>query len=559
MNQSKLIAIVFACCFYSCKERQFADFIITNAVVYSADDSIPSATSLAITGNIIVAVGSNEEIMHYKGRHTEVKDLQSAFVMPGLNEGHGHIHSFGKILMELNLLNTKSWQEIIDSVAERVKHTPKGEWIQGRGWHQDKWTSTSDLQFDHYPYHDALSKISPDHPVVLTHASGHALFANKAAMDIAKISVESKSPTGGRIVKDNNQKILGVFEENAMDQISSFISEDKLPREKREELIERRALIASQKAMFFGITSFTDAGSSLEEIEVMKNLSDGGKLPLRLNVMMYHNKDLLFERIKSLPIYGKDHSLFKANAVKAYIDGALGSYGAWLLEPYADNPKLTGQNTLDLAFLDSLALQCKNQDLQLCVHAIGDRANREVLTIFERRGNEGNERWRIEHAQHIDPNDIDRFKKNKVIASMQAIHCTSDAPFVKKRLGFDRAKNTSYRWRTLIDRGVRMANGTDVPVESINPFECIYASVTRKRADNQFEFFPEEKMTREEALKSYTIWNAYASFEESIKGSLTPGKLADFIVLDRNLMTCSDLEILDTKVLEVYFNGKKIK
>ena len=251
--------------------------------------------------------------------------------------------------------------------------------------------------------------------------------------------------------------------------------------------------------------------------------------------------------------------MFRAASVKAYMDGALGSYGAWLWEDYADNPGVKGQTLVPIELIAKIANKAKSLGLQMCVHAIGDRGNHEVLNVFEKTGIGPQNRWRIEHAQHLLRADIPRFSSLGVIASMQAIHCTSDAPFVVKRLGQERAKSSSYIWRSLLDAGVKFANGTDAPVEKINPFECMYAAITRKRLDNGMEFFPEEKMTRTEALKSYTLWNSYASFEESIKGSLEPGKKADFIVLDRNLLECPDQEVPLTKVLSVYLDGEKIR
>lgn len=545
---------------WSCKETKKADLILINAIIYSAEDSNYVKQAMAIDGNIIKAIGTNEEILTWQSSHSVIKDCQQAFIMPGLIEGHGHYLSLGESLINLNLLNTKSWQEITDSVSAKVNSSEPNQWISGRGWHQDKWNIPLEYSYDHYPYHDMLSTISPNNPVVLYHASGHALLANKKAMDLAQINAESVAPTGGRIVRDQRGKLTGVFEENAMDLITKIFDEsNQKDASTKLKIVRSKSDLAYSKALDYGITSFQDAGTSLENIQVLKNLSNQGAIPIRLNMMMYEDKNIVLKNGMSLPIIGSDPNFFKSNAIKAYVDGALGSYGAWLLEPYTDNPKMTGQLITPLPVLDSIAQLCKSKQMQMCVHAIGDRANRALLDLFGKYVEGTQHRWRIEHAQHINPDDIIKFKKFGVIASMQAIHCTSDAPFVEKRLGHERAKNTSYRWRTLIDAGVHLANGTDVPVESINPYECIYASVTRKRIDNDFEFFPEEKMSRHEALRSYTIWNAYAAGDETIKGSLEPGKLADFIILDRNLLTCSDLDITKTSVKEVYINGKKIR
>ncbi|MCC6815398.1 MAG: amidohydrolase [Saprospiraceae bacterium] len=548
-----------------CKESEKADLIILNANVYTADTVKIEAQAFAIKGNIFLAVGSNQEIRKFQTKDSKVLDLNGAFVMPGLIEGHGHFLSLGKSLHTLNLIQTKSWQEIVDSVKAVAQRTPKGQWIEGRGWHQEKWSDRFLSSFNAYPYHDALSAVTPDHPVMLTHASGHALMANSNAMNLASISSESVSPKGGRIVKDHNNRITGIFEENAMSLIQNLYDgyEKKMNPDLVDKLKLQYALSAQEIALSYGITSFQDAGTSLTDLELIKDWFNDGKLSIRLYAMLYEDKDSMLNKMLALPIYSKDSSMFKCIAIKSYIDGALGSYGAWLLEDYSDNPGMRGQNLIEIEQITSFALLATKMNLQVCVHAIGDRANREVLNIFskfeEQKRIIHSRPWRIEHCQHLHPGDILKIKDLGIIASMQAIHCTSDAPFVIKRLGEKRAREGAYVWRSLIDRGVHLANGTDCPVESINPFDCIYAAVTRKRVDNGLQFFPEQSMSRDEALKSYTIWNAYASGDENIKGSITKGKLADFIVLDRNLLTCSDSLLLAAKVQNVFIGGKKIK
>lgn len=518
---------------------------------------------MAVGKGRILKTGDFDQLKELVGPSTEVIDLSGAFLMPGLIEGHGHFLGLGQSLMSLNLLYSTSWSDVIEKTKVAVEQAEPGQWIDGRGWHQEKWKDEAEMKYNGYPYHDALSAVSPDHPVVLIHASGHALMANKKAMDLAGITPESKSPAGGRIVKDPNGKLTGVFEENAMALIQSAqqIEEQKRSQQERESEIRRQAIAASNACLEYGITSFQDAGSDLNEIRILKNLCDSNLLNTRMWVMLYANPKDMEEKIKSLPIELNAHTNFCVKAAKAYVDGALGSYGAWMLEDYEDKPDHFGQNTMSIEDLDRIAAWCQQKNLQLCVHGIGDRANREILNVFEKHyppNSSEDHRWRIEHAQHLDPDDIPRFNQLKVIASMQAVHCTSDAPFVEKRLGEKRAREGSYAWRSLIDSGAKLANGTDCPVESVNPFECMYAAITRKRLDNGLEFFSEQKMSRIEALRSYTIWNAYAAKEENIKGSLEPGKLADFIILDRNLLTCSDEELAKTKVLKVYLGGKEV-
>lgn len=565
--KTKLNPFFYLCCVFflllACQKSKKADAIWYNGRIYSANAADEVLEAMAISGDRILMAGQLDEMNGLIGPHTKMHDLGGAFVMPGLIEGHGHFIGLGESLSELNLIQSKSWSDIVDQTKAAVAKSQPGQWIEGRGWHQEKWKDEAELKYNGYPYHDALSAVSPDNPVILIHASGHALMANKRAMDLAGVTVESKSPPGGRIVTDPNGNRTGVFEENAMQMIQQAFQKEESGRTKEDRLDEFRkhALLASQACIQQGITSFQDAGSSIDEIHLLKNLCDSGVLQTRLWVMLYQDPKQIAAQIQKLPVKHNAMTNFCAIAVKAYVDGALGSYGAWMLEDYEDKPEHFGQNTMSIADLDAIAGLCIDRNLQLCVHGIGDRANREILNVFEKHfssNGPADYRWRIEHAQHLDPDDIPRFKQLGVIASMQAVHCTSDAPFVEKRLGEQRSREGAYAWRALIDSGAKLANGTDCPVESVNPFECLYAAITRRRLDNGFEFFSEQKMTRIEALRSYTIWNAYAAKEENLKGSLEPGKLADFVILDRNLLSCADEELAKTKVIKVFIGGKEI-
>lgn len=553
-----LILIIF---FVQCKVEEKADSIFFNGKIYTADSKDAVVQALAVKNGQILAIGTDQDILKFKSDNTQMNDLDGQFVMPGLIEGHGHFLSLGKSVLNLNLLQTKNWDEITQKVAEKLKTIPPGEWLEGMGWHQEKWNKNPGLTVNGYPFHDDLSKISPDNPVILQHASGHALIANQKAMELASINSETNSPAGGRIVKDASGKLTGVFEENAMNLIFNAFQQSLQQKTKSQQLdlLKLKAFHANTLCNQFGITSFQDAGSSLEEIRALKSLCDSQQLSIRLYVMLLNDTDSTLSELDQLPIPMNQNQTFSCKAVKAYLDGALGSYGAWLLAPYADKSDFYGQNTLPISKLQQIATACKRKGLQLCVHGIGDRGNREILNVFENQLKSSNfdQRWRIEHAQHLDTLDIPRFKALGVIASMQAIHCTSDAPFVIKRLGFGRARQGAYAWRSLLNAGTHLANGTDCPVESVNPFECMYAAITRKRLDSGLEFFPEQKMSRIEALRSYTIWNAYAAFEESIKGSLEVGKIADFIILDRNLLECNDSEVAGCKVTKLIFGGKE--
>lgn len=551
---------------WSCRQQPknaTPDLILFNGNIFTADSSRPQVSALAISGDRIVAVGSNEEILRLAGPNTERTDLQGAFAMPGFVEGHGHFSSLGRSLANLNLMATKSWAEITGMVAEKTQNTPSGDWIEGRGWHQEKWTESPGATVNGYPYHHALSEVSPNNPVVLYHASGHGLMANAKAMELAGISAETPDPIGGRIVRDTRGKLTGVFEENAMDLIEKPFSAWKNKRTEAEKIVafEKAVELASAECLAKGITSFQDAGSDFWELEQYRRMAEEGKLQLRLWVMASQPKDEDMGKLANYPQIGIGKQHFTCRAVKCYLDGALGSYGAWLLAPYDDKPGFVGQNTTPVEKIEQVAASCRKHGLQLCIHAIGDRANRESLDICAKNASEKQSlRWRIEHAQHIDREDMPRFAQLGVVASMQAIHCTSDAPFVTKRLGVERAQTGAYAWRSLLDSGAHLANGTDAPVEDVNPLPCLYASVTRMPTplSTGAAFFPEQKMTREEALYSYTLWNAWAAFEEKEKGSLAPGKLADIVVLSKDLLRCKEEEMVTAKVLKTIVGGKTL-
>ncbi len=546
--------------FFACTEQEVADIIFVNGNIYTVDEKQPNAEALAVKGERILKVGTRDEINQLKGEKTQVIDLENQFVMPGFIEGHGHFSGLGKSLINLNFLQSKNWQEIVDMVAEKAKTMAPGEWIEGRGWHQEKWNQVLERQVHGYPYHDDLSAVSPDNPVILYHASGHSLFANKKAMELANVSSETPNPSGGEIVRNSQGEAIGVFEERAMAIIRSAYQEylNTISDEKKYDLWLKGIELAQKECLENGITSFQDAGSSYLEIERYTKLANEQKLKIRLWAMLRHSYEEMKGNLDGLPIINAGNHYFTSKAIKSEVDGALGAFGAWLLRAYEDKPHFVGQNTTTIEEVRNIATLAFDHDLQLCVHAIGDRANREVLNIYEemfQKTDDTDLRWRIEHAQHLDTADIPRFKKSGIIASMQGIHCTSDAPFVVKRLGEERSRLGAYPWRSLLDAGVIIANGTDAPVEDINPIDCFYASVTRKRSDTGLEFFPEQRMSRAEAIYSYTLGNAFAAFEEDDKGSLSKGKLADLVVLSNDLTSCTDEAILDTEILYTIVGG----
>jgi predicted amidohydrolase YtcJ len=538
--------------------QQTADLVITNGKVVTVDDGRPEAQAIAAAGGRILAVGTNAEIQKYAGPKTEVIDVKGQLVIPGFIEGHGHYTGIGTAKLNLNLTTAKSWDAIVAMVAERAKTAKPGEWILGRGWHQEKWDRRPDPNVEGFPLHDALSKVSPNNPVLLTHASGHASFANAKAMEVSGVTTSTPNPAGGEVLKDANGNPTGLFRETASRLIRAGAGENRTPEER--EARERRILeLASEEVISKGITSFQDAGSSFGDIDRMKKMIDEGKIHNRLWVMIRQPNNLLRENLAKYRMIDYGNGFLTVRAIKHSIDGALGSRGAWLLEPYSDQPNTTGLNTTPVPTIKETATLALEHGYQLCVHAIGDRANRETLDIFEAafKANPDRKdlRWRVEHAQHLNPADIPRFGQLGVIASMQGIHCTSDAPYVPARLGNKRAEEGAYVWQKLMKSGAVVTNGTDAPVEDVDPIVSYYATVSRKLKDGSV-FYPDQRMSRMEALKSYTINTAFAAFEENSKGSLKPGKYADIVVLSKDILTIPEDEIPTAKVVYTIVGGK---
>ena len=545
-----------------------ADLVLRNGKIVTLDKDRPQAQALAARGDRVVAVGTDAEVAPLIGPKTRVLDLQGRLAVPGFIEGHGHLMWLGDSKAQIDLRGTTSWEDVVARVAEAARFAPPGEWIRGMAWHQAKWTQAPPGAVKGFPVHAALSAASPKNPVLLKHASGHGAFANAKAMELMGVSSRSPDPSGGEIVKDARGRPTGMFLENAQRLV------DPVPRAENAGLLDlitrfpggepetrRRARLAADEALSKGITTFHDAGASFETIDVLKKMVEADEMPLRLWVMIAEPNEALAGRLAQYKILGAGNHHLTVRAIKRVMDGALGSRGAWLLEPYSDLPTSTGLNTETVSSVEETARLAVAQGFQLCVHAIGDRANREVLDLFERvfaaDPGKAARRWRIEHAQHLNPQDIPRFARLGVIASMQGVHPTSDAPFVVDRLGAKRAREGAYAWRSLMNAGAMVTNGTDTPVEDIDPIRTFYGSVTRQPREGP-AFFPEQRMNREEALRSYTLSNAYAAFEEDLKGSLVPGKLADVTVLSRDIMTVPLQEILGTRVDHTIVGGKVV-
>jgi len=530
-----------------------ADLVLRGGKVVTVDDAVPDGEAIAVKGDTILAVGTSEEIDAYIGRGTEVIDLDGKLAIPGFIDSHGHFLGVGDAKMQLDLMNVANWDEVVGMVAAVAADAPTGELIRGRGWHQEKWDRVPEDAVDGLPTHNALSAVSPNNPVVLRHASGHASFANARAMEMSGITRQTADPRGGQIVRDANGEPIGVFRETASGLLGPA-TRDAVPPDPK-----RQAVLAAEEALSKGITTFHDAGSSFETIDMLKEMIDEGTLGVRMWVMIRTSNERLAELLPDYKIIGYGNNHLTVRAIKRTIDGALGPHGAWLLEPYEDLPSSRGLNTSEVVSVEETARLAMEHGFQLAVHAIGDRANREVLDIFERafRAHPDRKglRWRIEHSQHLHPNDIPRFGELGVIASMQGIHCTSDAPYVLARLGERRAEEGAYVWQKLLQTGAVISNGTDAPVEDVDPIASYYASVSRRLKDGTV-FFPDQRMSRMEALRSYTLDAAYAGFEEDIKGSLTPGKLADITVLSKDIMTVPEAEIPTTEVVYTIVGGR---
>jgi len=540
-----------------------ADLVLTNGKVVTVDASLPEAEAVAMRDGRIIAVGSSDEIDAYVGGATEVIDLEGRLAIPGFIEGHGHYMSLGRSKEILDLMDATSWEEIVSMVEEAVATARPGQWIEGRGWHQEKWSSVPEGSVEGVPVHDMLSAVSPNNPVRLGHASGHASFVNEAVLVAAGITADTPDPSGGEIVRDAQGNPTGMLRETAASLANR--ARDAYPRgattaEEREATFRRQVQLAGQDALEHGVTAFHDAGSGFGTIDSFREMADAGELPIRMYVMVRgESQEAMRERLSDYFMDGYADGFLTVRSIKEMIDGALGPHGAWLLAPYADLPASAGLSTRHPEAIAETARIAVENGFQLNTHAIGDRANRETLDIYEGVWEEmevdGSQlRWRIEHAQHIHPDDLVRFAELGVLASMQGVHGTSDGPWVLLRLGEERARSGAYMWRTLTDLGVRINNGTDVPVERISPIASFYSTVSRMTSDGPF--FPEQALTREEALATYTINNAYAAFEEDRSGSITVGKYADVTVLDRDIMTIPMEEIPGTLVDYTIVNGE---
>ncbi len=538
-----------------------ATMVLRNGKIVTMNPDVAEVRGLAIRGDRIVAMGTAAEMLPYIGPATDVVDMSGLTAVPGLIEGHGHFMGLGQSRMVIDLMDVASWDEIVRLVGEAAAVAQPGEWIRGRGWHQEKWTSVPQPNVEGFPLHDALSKVSPNNPVILEHASGHATYVNAKAMQEAGITAATKNPPGGDILKDQTGRPIGVLRETASDLADNAVAAWFAVKTPAEQAADARKVIelAVQASLEKGVTSFQDAGESFANVDLLKQAATDGVLGIRLWVMVRDSNENIAAKMGAYKAIGLANNHLTIAAIKKTIDGAIGSRGAWLLEPYSDMPSSRGLNTSPVEDVKALAALAAASGVQLGVHAIGDRANRETLDIYEAtfKANPGvtDWRWRIEHAQHLSAADIPRFGQLGVIASMQGIHATSDAPYVRARLGEARVAEGGYVWQKLMKSGAVVSNGTDVPVERIDPMPNLHATITRKTSDGA-AFYPDQRMSREEALRSYTYNAAYAAKEEQLKGSLAVGKLADLTVLTKDLMTVPEDDILTAGVAYTIVGGK---
>ena len=527
-----------------------ADLIVTNARVYTADESRPLAEAFAVRDGRIVFVGSRQEADALKGSATRVVDAGGRTVIPGMVDAHAHFGGLAQKLRAVDLVGTKSYDEVIARVVEKAKTTPKGTWIIGRGWDQNAWGDTR------FPTHEKLSAALPDHPVALERVDGHATFANMAAMRLAELTAATKDPSGGKIIRDAQGNPTGVLVDNA-----SSIVERKIPS---PTMADARAALKDAIAVMhrWGLTGVHDAGASAPMIDLYEDMAKSKELGLRLYVMIGDDSTALRKYMAMGPRSALYDGQVWVRSIKLYADGAMGSRGAALLEPYSDDPNNTGLLLSAPAHIRDVAERALKSGFQVNTHAIGDRGNRVVLDAYEQALKTvptADHRFRVEHAQIINYDDIPRFAQLGVIPSMQASHQTSDMYWIGKRLGPTRVLG-AYAWRSLINSGVIIPNGSDFPVEEVNPLISFHASIARQDANDwpAGGWFPEQRMTREEALRSMTLWPAQAAFQEKEMGSLTTGKFADFVILDQDIMRVPAELVLKTKVLATYVAGKPV-
>lgn len=537
-NVPKLYCVLLI--FSFCASAQKVDMIVHNAKVYTVNGKPGTAQAFAVQSGKFVAVGTNKEILkHYHAK--QVIDAKGKFVYPGFIDAHAHFLGYGQSLFMVDLYGAESWDEVVARVQKFAAEHRDETWIRGRGWDQNKWTGKA------FPNSQKLNDLFPQTPVLLMRVDGHAAIVNQKAIDIAGITSKQKI-TGGEIVTDNG-KLTGVLIDNAVDLVTS-----KLPQYTGDDYL--KWLTAAQKNCFaVGLTTVADCGLMYNEVQAIDSLQQHGRLDMRMYVLLSDDTANYTRYLHAQP-YKSDHMFI--GGFKVYADGALGSRGACLLQPYADKDNWYGFLLKDRHYFDSIAHVIAKTPYQMCTHAIGDSANRTILNIYNNTLPKNNDRrWRIEHAQVINPADFSLFGKAHVIPSVQPTHATSDMAWAAERIGSGRMKG-AYAYRQLLQQNGWLPLGTDFPVEDISPIKTFYAAVFRKDINGSpaTGFQTENALTREEAIKGMTIWAAKGCFLEKEVGSIEAGKKADFIILSQDLMKADEKEVLQTRVVATYVGGK---
>ena len=533
----------------SCSQKEKADLLVYNATIYTVDSAFSMAEAMAIKDGKILAIGKTTDL-EKKYEAKERTDAQGKFIYPGFIDAHAHFVSYGSGLQTADLVGTKSWEEIVEKLKTFSSENKDG-WLIGRGWDQNDWTAKD------FPSNDKLNELFPDRPVLLTRIDGHAAIANQKALNLAGIKV-GDTLTGGEIevkkprpIDSFTPKLTGILIDNAIDLVSA-----KIPLPTKEQF--NKALLDAERNCFaMGLTTIDDCGLDHTSVDMIKELQDKGELKMRLYIMLSDEKEN-FDYLDKTGIIKTDR--LNVRAFKVYGDGALGSRGACLLQPYSDKPGYSGFLLSKPEHFDSVANWISQKGFQMCTHAIGDSGNRTILHIYAKYLKGKNDlRWRIEHAQVVNQNDFDLFGSNSIIPSVQPTHATSDMYWAADRLGNERVKG-AYAYKQLLQQNGWIPLGTDFPVEDISPFKTFYAAVVRKDAKGWPDagYQTENALTREEALKGMTIWAAKSNFEEKEKGSLEAGKFADFIILDKDIMKAGANELLQINVLKTFLGGEKV-
>ena len=534
------------------RQAEPADLVFRNARIYTGNDRTPRAEAVAVKGNRIVFVGSNSGANRLTGPATRVVDLRGGFVYPGFTDAHMHLSGVGAREMTLNLEGTNTLDDFLAKVKARVDQARPGQWVTGRGWIETFWKPPV------FPTRQDLDRVAPNNPVYLTRADGHASVVNSAALRLAGITRNTAAPDGGAINKDSEGEPTGMLIDRAQGLVGRLVPPPT------EEERDQQYIRGVERELALGWTQVQDAHGNWGEVERLRRLFREGRLKIRVYKAISGPSADATRLIEQGPVLGEFGGLLTVRVIKVVMDGALGSRGAALLEPYHDDRRNTGLVTTDTNALKPMLAGALRNGIQVETHAIGDRGNRLMLDFYERAMREvpaaerkiAEPRWRDEHTQIVHPNDIPRFKQLGVIASMQPSHAISDLYFAPARVGLDRLRG-AYAWQSFLKLGVPLAGGSDAPVERGEPMIEFYAAVARKDLQGRSGegWHPEEKMTREQALKAFTIWPAFAAFEENQRGTIEVGKLADFTILDKDIMRVPEPEILTTRTVMTVVNG----